>query len=311
MQAPRPRCTARDRRLVRMAERESWSLGAALRGVFASEDDRRGHLGRPRGRAHPRRLRAGRHRGDRRADPGAGRAVPHDRPDATCSGCSASSSRSGSSKYDPTLKLTERPAVVLVVGVNGVGKTTTIGKFAKLPAQLRPQRRRRRGRHVPRGRRRPARHVGRARRASGSCAPSSEGQDPASVAFQTVENAKQRRHRDRHHRHRRPPADQGRPHGRARARSGASSRSRRRSPRCCSCSTRRPARTASPRPRRSSSTPASPASCSPSSTASAKGGFVLARAGEDRLPIKLIGQGEGIGDLTGFTPHVFAQQLVG
>ena len=34
-------------------------------------------------------------------------------------------------KYDPTLKLTERPAVVLVVGVNGVGKTTTIGKFAK------------------------------------------------------------------------------------------------------------------------------------------------------------------------------------
>ena len=34
------------------------------------------------------------------------------------------------SKYDPTLKLTERPAVVLVVGVNGVGKTTTIGKLA-------------------------------------------------------------------------------------------------------------------------------------------------------------------------------------
>ena len=33
--------------------------------------------------------------------------------------------------YDPTLKLTNRPAVVLVVGVNGVGKTTTIGKFAK------------------------------------------------------------------------------------------------------------------------------------------------------------------------------------
>src|SRR5690554_149575 len=35
------------------------------------------------------------------------------------------------SAYDPTLKLSERPAVVLVVGVNGVGKTTTIGKFAK------------------------------------------------------------------------------------------------------------------------------------------------------------------------------------
>ena len=32
--------------------------------------------------------------------------------------------------YDPTLRLTERPAVIMVVGVNGVGKTTTIGKFA-------------------------------------------------------------------------------------------------------------------------------------------------------------------------------------
>ena len=30
-------------------------------------------------------------------------------------------------RLDPTLKLSDRPAVVLVVGVNGVGKTTTIG----------------------------------------------------------------------------------------------------------------------------------------------------------------------------------------
>ncbi|HSP53038.1 MAG TPA: signal recognition particle receptor subunit alpha, partial [Cryobacterium sp.] len=35
------------------------------------------------------------------------------------------------SKLDSTLNLSARPAVVLVVGVNGVGKTTTIGKFAK------------------------------------------------------------------------------------------------------------------------------------------------------------------------------------
>ena len=33
-------------------------------------------------------------------------------------------------RLDPTLRLTARPAVVLVVGVNGVGKTTTIGKLA-------------------------------------------------------------------------------------------------------------------------------------------------------------------------------------
>jgi fused signal recognition particle receptor len=44
---------------------------------------------------------------------------------------------------------------------------------------------------------------------------------------------------------------------------------------------------------------------------SAKGGFVLAVQEKTGLPIKLVGQGEGIGDLTGFTPHVFAQQLVG
>src|SRR5690606_39891975 len=37
-------------------------------------------------------------------------------------------------RLDPTLTLSARPAVVLVVGVNGVGKTTTIGKFAKFLA---------------------------------------------------------------------------------------------------------------------------------------------------------------------------------
>ena len=34
-------------------------------------------------------------------------------------------------RLNPTLTLSARPAVVLVVGVNGVGKTTTIGKFSK------------------------------------------------------------------------------------------------------------------------------------------------------------------------------------
>ncbi len=32
---------------------------------------------------------------------------------------------------DPTLNLSTRPSVILVIGVNGVGKTTTIGKIAK------------------------------------------------------------------------------------------------------------------------------------------------------------------------------------
>jgi len=43
---------------------------------------------------------------------------------------------------------------------------------------------------------------------------------------------------------------------------------------------------------------------------SAKGGFVLAVQERTGIPIKLIGQGESIGDLTGFTPHVFAASLV-
>ncbi|MFZ4505874.1 MAG: hypothetical protein ACOYNK_05945, partial [Microbacteriaceae bacterium] len=28
------------------------------------------------------------------------------------------------------------------------------------------------------------------------------------------------------------------------------------------------------------------------------------------IPVKLVGQGEGIDDLTGFTPHVFVRQLL-
>ena len=44
---------------------------------------------------------------------------------------------------------------------------------------------------------------------------------------------------------------------------------------------------------------------------SAKGGFVLAVQERTGIPVKLLGQGEGIGDLTGFTPHVFVEQLVG
>ncbi|MCU1477912.1 MAG: signal recognition particle-docking protein FtsY, partial [Subtercola sp.] len=44
---------------------------------------------------------------------------------------------------------------------------------------------------------------------------------------------------------------------------------------------------------------------------SAKAGFELAVQENTGIPIKLIGQGEGINDLTGFTPHVFVQNLIG
>jgi fused signal recognition particle receptor len=91
-------------------------------------------------------------------------------------------------KLDPTLTLSNRPAVVLVVGVNGVGKTTTIGKFAKFLTGY--------GRTVVVG----AADTFRAaaveqlatwaeRGGAEIVKPQQQGQDPASVAFQTVERA--------------------------------------------------------------------------------------------------------------------------
>ena len=43
---------------------------------------------------------------------------------------------------------------------------------------------------------------------------------------------------------------------------------------------------------------------------SAKGGFVFAVQERTGIPVKLVGTGEGIGDLTGFTPHAFVAQLL-
>jgi fused signal recognition particle receptor len=93
------------------------------------------------------------------------------------------------SSFDPTLILSERPAVVMVVGVNGVGKTTTIGKFAKFLTTA--------GRSVLIA----AADTFRAaavqqlqtwaeRAGVGIVVPEREGQDPASVAYQAVEKAK-------------------------------------------------------------------------------------------------------------------------
>jgi fused signal recognition particle receptor len=91
-------------------------------------------------------------------------------------------------RYDPTLALSNRPAVVLVVGVNGVGKTTTIGKFAKFLTGY--------GRSVVVGaadtfRAAAVEQVATWAERGGAqiVRPQHPGQDPASVAFQTVEKA--------------------------------------------------------------------------------------------------------------------------
>src|SRR6478609_9726363 len=183
-------------------------------------------------------------------------------------------------KFDTTLRLTERPAVVLVVGVNGVGKTTTIGKFAKFLQRY--------GRSVVVGAADTFRaaavdqlatwaerggaaivlvdtagrlhtkgglmdELGKIRRVIEKQAPISEvllvldattGQNGVMQAQAFLEHA------------------------------GVTGL------------------------------------VLTKLDGSAKGGFVLAVQERTGIPVKLLGQGEGIGDLTGFTPHVFAASLV-
>ncbi|WP_353828237.1 signal recognition particle-docking protein FtsY [Agromyces sp. SYSU T0242] len=212
-------------------------------------------------------------------------------------------------KYDPTLKLTERPAVVLVVGVNGVGKTTTIGKFAKFLRNY--------DRSVVVGAADTFRAAAvdqlatwAARAGVEVVRPEREGQDPASVAFQTVDYAKRTGTEM-------VIIDTA---GRLHTKGGLMDELGK---------IRRVVEKQAPI---SEVLLVLDATTGQNGLAqaeafiehggvtglvltkldgSAKGGFVIAVQEKTGLPIKLIGQGEGIGDLTGFTPHVFAQQLVG
>ena len=89
---------------------------------------------------------------------------------------------------DEGLKLDTKPSVILVIGVNGVGKTTSIGKIA---SQLKQS-----GKNVVLGAAATFRaaaidHVGIwAERAGVQMVRSVEGTDPASVVFDTIASAK-------------------------------------------------------------------------------------------------------------------------
>ncbi|PPL16523.1 signal recognition particle-docking protein FtsY [Microterricola pindariensis] len=212
-------------------------------------------------------------------------------------------------KLDSTLKLTERPAIVLVVGVNGVGKTTTIGKFAKFLRNY--------DRTVLVG----AADTFRAaaveqlatwadRAGVGIVRPQMPGQDPAAVAFQTIERAKAEGTEI-------VIIDTA---GRLQTKGGLMDELGK---------IRRVVEKQAPI---SEVLLVLDATTGQNGLAqaeafiehagvtglvltkldgSAKGGFVLAVQEKTGIPIKLVGQGEGINDLTGFTPHVFAQKLVG
>lgn len=211
-------------------------------------------------------------------------------------------------KFDTTLRLTERPAVVLVVGVNGVGKTTTIGKFAKFLQRY--------GRTVVVG----AADTFRAaavdqlatwaeRGGATIVRPQHEGQDPASVAFQTVAHAK-------------VTGTEivlvdtaGRLHtkGGLMDELGKIKRVIEKQAPISEVLLVLDATTGQNGLMQAQAFLDSAGVTGLVLTkldGSAKGGFVLAVQELTGIPVKLLGQGEGINDLTGFTPHVFASSLV-
>ena len=211
-------------------------------------------------------------------------------------------------KYDTTLKLTERPAVVLVVGVNGVGKTTTIGKFAHFL--------RRYERSVVVG----AADTFRAaavdqlatwaeRGGAAIVRPDREGQDPASVAFQTIDYAKRTGTEI-------VLVDTA---GRLHTKGGLMdelTKIRRVIEKQAPISEVLLVLDATTGQNGVMQAEAFLQHAGVTGLViskldgSAKGGFVLNVQERTGIPVKLLGQGEGIGDLTGFTPHVFVQGLV-
>ncbi|WP_221585160.1 signal recognition particle-docking protein FtsY [Microbacterium sp. G2-8] len=212
-------------------------------------------------------------------------------------------------RFDTTLKLTERPAVVLVVGVNGVGKTTTIGKFANFLKRY--------GRSIVVG----AADTFRAaaveqlatwaeRGGAAIVRPEKEGQDPASVAFQTIDYAK------------RTGTEivlvdtAGRLHTKA-GLMDELGKVRRVIEKQAPISEVLLVLDATTGQNGVVQAQAFLEHAGVTGLVitkldgSAKGGFVLAVQERTGIPVKLLGEGEGIGDLTGFTPHAFAAQLVG
>ncbi len=213
------------------------------------------------------------------------------------------------SKLDTTLKLSNRPAVVLVVGVNGVGKTTTIGKFAKFLKTY--------DRTVVVG----AADTFRAaaveqvatwaeRAGVDVVRPAQPGQDPASVAYQTVEKAM------------RDGTEivvidtAGRLHTKAGLMDELSKIKRvvEKQTEIAEVLLVLDATTGQNGLAQAQAFIEGAGVTGLVITkldGSAKAGFVLSVQEKTGIPIKLIGQGEGINDLTGFTPHVFVQNLVG
>lgn len=212
-------------------------------------------------------------------------------------------------QFDPTLSLTNRPAVILVVGVNGVGKTTTIGKLANYLRSF--------DKKVILGAADTFRAAAveqlstwAARAGADIVTPQQQGQDPASVAFQTVQRAIEGGYDI-------AIIDTA---GRLQTKSGLMdelSKIRRVIEKQTEIAEVLLVLDATTGQNGLVQAEAFLEVAGVTGLVltkldgSARGGFVLAVQQETGLPIKLVGQGEGMTDLTGFTPHVFAQQLIG
>jgi len=213
------------------------------------------------------------------------------------------------SRLDATLTLSARPAVVLVVGVNGVGKTTTIGKFARWLTTA--------GRSVVVGaadtfRAAAVEQLATWAQRSGAeiVRPQQAGQDPASVAFQTVERAQREGIEI-------ALIDTA---GRLQTKAGLMdelAKVRRVVEKLAPIAEVILVLDATTGQNGLAQAEAFIEHAGVTGLAltkldgSAKGGFVVAVQERTGIPIKLIGQGEGIGDLAGFSPAAFAAQLVG
>lgn len=212
------------------------------------------------------------------------------------------------SKYDSTLKLTNRPSIVLVVGVNGVGKTTTIGKFSMFLKNA--------GRSVVVGaadtfRAAAVEQLGTWAERSGAAIvkPQQHGQDPASVAFQTVEYA-QKNATDI------AIIDTA---GRLQTKTGLMDelgKIRRVVEKLAEVSEVLLVLDATTGQNGVAQAQSFIDSAGITGLVitkmdgSAKAGFIFQVQQRTGLPVKLVGQGEGINDLTGFTPHVFVQKMM-
>ena len=214
-------------------------------------------------------------------------------------------------KFDPTLTLKSspgQPAVVLVVGVNGVGKTTTIGKFAKFIST--------RGKRVVVGAADTFRAAAVDQLATWAdragveiVVPQHEGQDPAAVAYQTVERAIADGHDV-------VIIDTA---GRLHTKSGLMDelgKVKRVIEKLVPVAEVLLVLDATTGQNGLNQADAFLERAGVTGLVltkldgSARGGFVFAVQEQSGIPVKLVGQGEGIDDLTGFTPHVFVRQLL-